>query len=297
MVNDSTDLVYNILMFRKIKLLVTGAGGTLAGYAPKILSSFELFLTNRDILDITNVKQVRAVFRDIKPDVVLHIAAKTDVDLCEKQPTLAYEVNGLGTKNIAEESRRNNSKLCYVSAAAVFDGVKCSFTESDETNPINEYGKSKLAGERFIQDICQDYVIVRIPWLIGGGIKEKKFISYVLKQIQAAADLHVVNDTVGNLAYAPAVLKFIKNCIEERRTGEFHFGSKSKCSRYEIAKKLIQLTGKKIPITPVASSYFQDHFFSPRPIHEVIYSEKIPLTMTWEDMLESYYRTELSSMV
>jgi dTDP-4-dehydrorhamnose reductase len=284
-------------MLRKIKLLITGAGGTLAGYAPKIFSSYELILANRDMVDVTNFKQVTAVFQDIKPDIVIHLAAKTDVDLCEKQPELAYEVNGIGTKNIAEASKRNHIKLCYVSTAAVFDGVKSSFTESDKTNPVNEYGKSKLAGEKFILDICQDYLIVRIPWLIGGGIKEKKFISYILKQIQVAADLHVVNDTFGNLAYAPTVLNFIRNCIEKSRIGLFHFASKTKCSRYEIARKIIQLTGKRISITPVSSSYFQAHFFSPRPKHEVIYSEKMPLTETWQDMLESYYRTELSTLV
>jgi dTDP-4-dehydrorhamnose reductase len=276
------------------KILITGGSGVLAQYVKKSLKNFILLLPTHQELDITNQKVVEDFFKKNNPDTVIHLAAKTNVDECEENPDETLLVNSQGTKNIAETCKKNDSLLVYVSSAAVFDGKRNIFYEDDEKNPINVYGKSKLLGENYIQEILNKFIIIRAAWLIGGGRREKKFVSYVLDQLRKeASEIKIVNDKFGTLTYAKELADIINKFLVEEKTGVYHFGSNGACSRFDIASKVVSYVGKEVKLIPVPSSYFSNTFSAPRPDNEVVGSKKIKFPNSWEESLEEYLRGEI----
>lgn len=158
----------------KKKILITGGKGVLAGYVRKSLNGESVFAPNHQALDVTDKKAVESFFKKIKPDIVIHLAAKTNVDECEKKPKEAFLVNSEGTKNIAVACRKYKAFLVYVSTAAVFDGRKNCFYEGNRKNPVNIYGKSKLLGEEYIH-----FLPLKLsPWLKQSCLYQLKDDSY-----------------------------------------------------------------------------------------------------------------------
>ena len=275
------------------KILVTGGSGVLASYVKNVFKEDDVIAAGKEELDVTDYGKARNFLSNIDPKTVIHLAALTNVDECQRNPKKAFEVNSKGTKNVAEICREQKIKCVYVSTASVFPGQKKEYFEDDVPCPVHIYGESKLKGEQYVQEVLKDYIILRIGWLIGGGKKEKKFISYILDRIKKGEDVLVVNDKYGTLSYAKEVADVIKNLLSEEKRGIFHFGSKGECSRYGIAKKLVELSGSGTKIIPVRSSYFESTFSAPRPEREVIGSLKIPFLNTWEKSLANYY-TEIT---
>lgn len=152
-----------------IKTLIIGSTGMLGSDLCKVYPD-TVKLTHRD-LDITDIEQVLESILKIKPDVVINAAAYTNVDGCEDNQELAFQVNGYGPGHIAEACSIIGAKLINFSTDYVFDGSKKEYLESDISNPINVYGYSKLLGENKIIENMNDYRIIRISWLFG--IREK----------------------------------------------------------------------------------------------------------------------------
>lgn len=276
------------------KILITGGNGVLAQYVKKLFKNYTIFSPGRRELDVTDKKSVQDFFKKNMPRIVIHLAAKTNVDECEKNPKEAFLVNSDGTENVAKACKVNNSFLVYVSTAAVFNGKKDIFYEDDQKDPVNVYGKSKLLGEEYIEQILNNFIIIRAAWLIGGGKREKKFISYIIDQInRGTKGIKVVNDKFGTLTYANELANFIKESLLEERKGIYHFGSKGVCSRYDIAERILLVMNSKINLIPVSSDYFSNVFYAPRPQREVIGSKKIEFPKTWEKSLEDYLKSEI----
>ncbi|MFH1846180.1 MAG: SDR family oxidoreductase, partial [Candidatus Omnitrophota bacterium] len=190
-----------------MKILVTGAAGMLAAeVVPMLLAGgHEVIQTdiNQRIPDIEalEVRDKAKVWDKIKkekPDYVFHLAAETDVDLCEKDPEHAYMVNTLGTENVVLACKEFGAKLLYISTGAVFDGTKGIHNEFDLANPINVYGKSKLEGEKIVQNMLTDFFIVRAGWMVGGWDLDKKFVYKIVQQLkQGKKELVAVDDKKG----------------------------------------------------------------------------------------------------
>lgn len=281
---------------QKRKILITGSNGTVGSYITSSFLRDSLFLTTKKTLDVTDKKSVEKTFNKINPDIVIHLAAKTNVDWCEKNSKKAYLVNVIGTQNIAEECIKHKTILIYVSTAAVFNGKKTYFTENDKPNPVNIYGKTKLLGEKVIQKLVARHIIIRAGWIVGGGPKEKKFISYILEQIKDGAKvISVINDKFGTLTYAKELIECMKALLDDNAYGVYHFGSTGVCSRYEIAKKVVNLLNTKVKVKPVSSLVFADSFFAPRPTNEVLQSVKLSFgnLHSWEESLTNYVMKEL----
>lgn len=277
-----------------MKILVTGGEGVLAQYIKKSLQNSSLLSPGHVELDVTDENAVNKYFKKNSPDAIIHLAAKTDVDWCEKNPEKAFLVNSEGTKNIAKACKDIGSLLVYISTAAVFSGEKNIFYEDDSVSPVNIYGKSKLQGEEYIKEALNKYLILRAAWLIGGGRKEKKFISYILDQLTSGAkEIKAVEDKYGTITYAKELSDLIRTFLISKETGVFHFGSKGACSRFDIAKKIVLITKKNVKLLPVSSSYFLNKFSAPRPNREVIGSKKMDFPNTWEESLENYLRSEI----
>ncbi len=278
------------------RILVTGGEGTVAGYIHEVFKDYEVLLEGKKSLDITKKHDVDAYLNDTRPDYIIHLAALTDVDLCETNPELALEVNFQGTKNITEGAQKLKIPLVYISTSAVFDGENPpsnGYKESDTPRPINYYAKTKLLGEKIIQDSLDDYIIVRAAWMIGGGKKEKKFISYILEKMQNGEEIKAVNDKFGTLTYAKDLVVFIRRLIEAKDNGLYHYSSYGFCSRFDIAIEMKKLLNSSSSVHGVSSQEFAKKFPAPRPTHEVLGSEKIPFIKDWKTVLTDYIKTEL----
>lgn len=284
-------------MKSKIKVLLTGSEGTLGQYLQylKDLDKYDVFYGTKKTLDITSKRNISRVFAKIKPKFVIHLAAKTNVDYCEEHVDEAYRVNVAGTANIVDACKKHGSTLIFISTTAIFNGKKKGNYEDDIPDPINIYGKSKLDAEKKIQKHLHDYYIIRCGWLIGGGKREKKFISYILRQSETEKEIKVVSDKFGTITYAKELSDFIEQNLLSLKLpfGIYHFGSKGFCSRYDIARSVFRLLKQNVSLLPVLSITFNDRFFAPRPNYEVMKSNKIKFSKTWRQSLRDYISHEI----
>jgi dTDP-4-dehydrorhamnose reductase len=170
-----------------LRLFVTGYKGLLGS---KIIKYSEAYPKER--IDITK-KEIFIAIKKVKPEFVIHCAAFTDVDGCEIQKEKAWEVNVTGTENVAKACQKIGAKMIYVSTDFVFDGKKGMYKETDKTNPINYYGKTKLEGEKRVKEICKNYVIARTSVLYGWH-ERLNFVTWVIEQLKNKNKIRIVTD-------------------------------------------------------------------------------------------------------
>lgn len=275
------------------------------GYAPQVYTDDELVLTDLvegfvplDIRDPSAVKRAVAAAR---PDVVLHLAAATDVDRCEQDPDWAYGTNAMGTQNLALACLEYRTRLVYVSTGAVFWGEKPEpYIEFDDTRPANLYGRSKLAGEQIIASLLHRYYIVRAGWMFGGGEhKDKKFVGKIARLIaEGKQTLEAVHDKRGSPTYAKELLAGIGRLIETGQFGLYHMANVGQCSRYEMALTIRDaLQCPDVMIQPVPSDRFP--LPAPRGGSEALRNLKLELLglhvmRSWQEAMRDYVQTELA---
>ncbi|AGB42251.1 dTDP-4-dehydrorhamnose reductase [Halobacteroides halobius DSM 5150] len=274
-----------------MKVLITGGQGQLGTRLNSLLADkYDIYAWDIDELDITEGEETIEKVVNLNPDVVIHSAAYTDVDGCEENIDLAYQVNAYGTRNIAVACQKCDAKMVYISTDFVFDGKKDEhYIEFDQTNPLSVYGKSKLAGEKFVKDLLNKYFIVRTAWLYGknGG----NFVKTMLKLAQERDLLTVVDDQVGSPTYAKDLAKVIAELITTNLYGTYHASNNGECSWYQFAKKIFEYTDTEIEVKPVTS----EEFVRPatRPSYSVMdnYSLEQGLSYEmrdWQDALKDY---------
>ncbi|MCL5952685.1 MAG: dTDP-4-dehydrorhamnose reductase [Chloroflexi bacterium] len=195
----------------------------------------------------------------LKPDLVIHTAALTDVDRCAREPLEAFRINALGTQNVALACQRAHAAMLYISTNEVFDGTKNSpYLELDEPHPINPYAASKLAGERYVRMFLDRFYIVRIAWLysLGGNHFPGKIIAGAKRNGSVA----VVTDEIGNPTYVPDLARAVTELIETEHFGIYHLIGEGYTSRYEWARRVLQSAGMEdVPVTPtVLADYKRD---------------------------------------
>jgi dTDP-4-dehydrorhamnose reductase len=282
-----------------LKVLITGAAGMLG---TDLRRTFEQLVGKENLiladiagdvihLDITDTDQTFKLIIDSKPDVVIHSAAYTDVDGCEKDKDKAFRVNGFGTWNVAAACSRIDAILVYISTDFVFDGEKGEpYTEYDEPNPIGWYGASKLAGERHVQALCSRYYIVRTAWLYGKH--GKNFPLTILNAAKSGKPLKVVADQTGSPTYTADLAAVICELIENSLYGIYHITNKGACTWYDFARRVLDLSGmSNVEIEPIRS----EDWPSPtrRPKYSVLRHYSLELQgrdnlRSWEDALADF---------
>lgn len=241
-----------------MKILLTGASGMLGTDLQRALSR-EHELVATDIaggvmpLDITDREQVMRTVADVRPDLVIHSAAYTDVDGCERDPDRAFRVNGLGTWHIAAACARCDSAVLYVSTDFVFDGHKgAPYSEYDTPRPINHYGASKLAGEVHVRTLCPRHYIVRTAWLYGEH--GKSFPRSILNAAREGKKLRVVSDQIGSPTFTADLAQAICTLIDNPLYGTYHITNSGMASWYELARRTLALAGmNNVEIKPIKS--------------------------------------------
>jgi dTDP-4-dehydrorhamnose reductase len=289
-----------------MKVLVTGADGMLGSALCPTLAKRGYTVIATDLvpsnegskhLDVRNYNQIKEMVEKVKPNMVIHLAAETDVDKCEVEPDHAFLTNTIGTQNVALVCQKQNIELVYTSTIGVFYGDKPEpYTEFDEPNPINVYGRSKLEGEKIVQTLLPKSYTVRAGWMVGGGPKkDKKFIGKIIRQINETTTLKAVNDKIGSPTYTYDFSKCVADLIETGFYGLYHCTNKGVGSRFDIAKKIVEFMGRTdVTVEPVSSAYFP--LPAARARSEMSRNYKLELlridsTRHWEESLKEYINT------
>lgn len=224
--------------------MVTGAGGMLGREVVSALSERgheAVGLAHRD-LEITDREAVWRAIRKLRPDAVVHCAAMTDVDACELDPRRAFLVNAAGAAHLAAASNAVGARLIYISTDFVFDGEKEEgYDEFDEPRPINEYGRSKLWGERLVQTLCPRHAIVRTAWLFGFG--RRNFVSAIAERLKREGKAKVVTDQVGSPTFTVDLARAICDLVESEGVGIYHVVNSGRASRFELARLVAEILG------------------------------------------------------
>ena len=229
----------------KLKFLVTGSAGLVGQQVVKDLSkSNQVFSCYNESkpeygdsvkMDLKNYEMISSVLTEIKPDVVIHLGAMTGVDICEKEKTSASEINTKATEIIAKECSKLNSFLVYVSTDYVFDGNFGMYKEDDVANPLGFYGKSKLEGEKAVQNFSTNWCIARTSTPFGLHPTKKSFPMWVIENLQKQKQISVVVDQFTSPTYIPNLSRMLIEISERRITGIIHAAGASKISRYQMA--------------------------------------------------------------
>jgi dTDP-4-dehydrorhamnose reductase len=251
-----------------MRVIVTGADGQLGTDLVSVLKQkHEVFGLNRSQLDITNYDMCEQLLSSIRPDVIIHCAAYTAVDMAESDSDKAYLVNANGTRNIALSAEKVGAKVCYISTDYVFDGSNATpYTEQAPTNPRSVYGKSKRDGELFIQTICSDYYIVRTSWVFG--LHGNNFVKTMLKLAHDRDIIRVVGDQYGSPTYTLDLSYFLLELISTDKYGIYHVTNSGSCSWYEFATAIFEESDKLTSIESCSTSEFPRP--APRPQYSVL---------------------------
>ena len=285
-------------------IFVTGANGMVGSYLEEVFKKEEIYLTDFNVdsktskinfLDIRDPEAVKKEIRKVKPQFVFHLAAKTDVDKCEIEIDDTYLTNTIGTQNVALACQDTEIIMVYISTAGVFDGEKHEpYTEFDQPNPANIYGKTKLEGEKIVQLLLNKYYIVRAGWMIGGKEKDKKFVGKMVHFFKERDKIQAVNDKIGSPTYAHDLIQGIKKLIKTNYYGLYHMTNNGVCSRFDVAVEIGKILGKKTPVEPASSALFP--LPAPRARSEAMRNYKLELLnivkmRTWQEALEDYLKS------
>jgi dTDP-4-dehydrorhamnose reductase len=274
-----------------MRFVITGHKGQLGRALQEVLAGEELLgldLPEHDITDPTTIVDQVASFR---PDLVIHGAAMTNVDGCERDPELAFRVNTLGTQNIALACLRSGAAMVHVSTNDVFDGrLGRPYYEWDTPTPQSVYARSKAAAEFYVRSLLHRFFIVRTAWLYARG--GNNFVTKIVDAADRLGALRVVTDEVSAPTYAADLAEAIARLIPTQHYGIYHFANGGVCSRYEWACKILELAGRgEVPVEPITTDQWQRA--APPPLYAPLVNfagAALGITLRpWEEALQEYF--------
>ncbi len=272
-----------------MRVVITGHNGQLGRQLVAAFAGHELLKLDLPCDDITRPDIVECI-AGFRPDLVVHGAAYTDVDGCERDPDLAFRVNAWGTQNVALGAQRAGAATLYISTNEVFDGTqRDAYREWDRPSPMSVYARSKAAGEQIIRDLTGGrFYIVRVAWMFGpGGVN---FITKILDAAKTNGALRVAADEFGNPTYAPDLAKAVAALVATGHYGIYHLTNAGFCSRYEFATEIVRLAGLTAPVTPILSAEWPRP--SRPPLHAILANTagaSLGITLRpWREALAEY---------
>tara|TARA_B100000214_G_C23951196_1_gene620569 strand:+ start:928 stop:1794 length:867 start_codon:yes stop_codon:yes gene_type:complete len=264
-----------------MRILITGAFGQLGQSLTKVLgNTHDMILTGPNIpngksgihLNIQNKMQMKEVFDATYPDLIINLAAMTNVDKCELYPDLAKEINIAGLQNICDVF---DGKIIQLSTDYVFDGQKGPYKEDDSVNPISVYGETKLAAEKILLNHDPNSLIIRGNVLYDySNQTNASFLNWVVNSLRAGQEIKVVDDQFNNPTWTMSIAKIINLCIMEKLEGIFHWGDADYINRYEFAKIIIdKFSLKSSLIKPIKTEELNQ--LAERPKQSGLISDRI----------------------
>ena len=275
-----------------MKVLVTGANGQLGYEVINELKkrSIKCIAADREEFDITDFLATQNFIMNCSPDAVIHCGAYTMVEQAEDKSDLCYQVNVIGSENIAKCCKAIKAKMIYISTDYVFDGQKDGYYEVDDTpNPLNIYGKSKLLGELAVKNILNEYFIVRISW--GFGVNGNNFVKTMLKLAKERQEICVVRDQIGSPTYMVDLAKLLVDMVKTENYGVYHATNEGECSWATFAEEIFRIARLNVKVHHIKSTDYPTK--AQRPLNSKM--SKRALTAAgfqslpgWEDALRRY---------
>ncbi len=237
-------------------------------------SDISAFAIGRPGLDICDPRSIERALGDIEPDVLINLAGYTDVDGAESEPELAFALNSVGARLLAEAAARRHVPIVHISTCYVFDGHKpAAYAETDAAEPSTAYGKSRLAGELAVQEANPKHVILRTGWIFSPF--GRCFVSNILQRAQLGLPLKVVNDQYGNPTYAPhlveATLAVARQVTaqpeEEKPWGVYHAAGTGAASWFDVAQDVLAASagaGLSVSLEPIVSADYPARTLRPQ---------------------------------
>lgn len=276
-----------------MRIAMTGAKGQLGRALWSLLEGqHELLGLDVPEHDVADGAGLRATLRAFRPHVILHAAAWTDVDGCARDPQQAYRVNGMGTQNVALCAADLDAELIYISTNEVFPGTASApYTEWDAPQPINPYGRSKLAGEWYVQHLTRRFMIVRTAWLYGPG--GRNFPHRIRQLADERGALQVVEDEVGSPTFTRDLAEALVRLMDTHAYGIYHLVNEGIASRYEFACEILRQSGRgHIPVTPIKAETFVRASTPPRyaPLANTAAAALGIRLRPWQEALSDFLR-------
>jgi dTDP-4-dehydrorhamnose reductase len=276
-----------------IRILVTGVNGQLGSELKELLAkeeTFDVSYLSRAELPLEKTENIRTILSTYKPDIIIHSAAYTAVDKAESEIELADKVNHLASKEIANYCKSKDCKLISISTDYVFDGnSSVALKENAPVDPINIYGKTKLMGEKVIQRVCPNAIIIRTSWVYSSY--GNNFVKTMIRLMSEREEISVINDQIGSPTYArdlaKAILKIIKS--DTWVGGIFHYSNDGEISWYDFAEEIKLIKGYNTKINPIPTSSYPTP--AKRPNFSLLDKSKIQDTYNvdipyWKDSLK-----------
>jgi len=264
------------------RILVIGAKGMLGRDLVRIVhsrfrgdrrSSWEILEWDIDEIDIREEKKTVTKIESFRPEIVINVAGYTDVDGCESNEEEAFAINAEGMKHVALGALRCRAEVVYLSTDYVFDGKKAKpYLEDDPPNPLNVYGRSKLKGEQYAQEVVKDALIIRSQWLYGRH--GKNFVASVLRQAKEKKVLSIVNDQIGSPTYTVDLSEAISVLLQCDAHGIFHVANSDLCTWYTFGQAILKLSGMEgVKVIPISSKELGRP--ASRPSYSVLNCQKL----------------------
>jgi len=278
-----------------MKYLITGRNGQLARSFIRTLEerSIDYMAPEESKLDITDFGIVSDAVNSLKPDVIINCAAYNFVDKAEQEKDVAFSVNAIGPQNLARAASKQRAMLVHFGSDYVFDGMKENglYGENDLVNPVNEYGKSKLAGEENISAELDEHLILRLSWVFGSG--QQNFIHKLLQWSKSNEWLKIACDEFSVPTSTQTVVDMTFRALEMELKGLYHLTNTGYCSRYEWARFIFNHLGIKKFIRPVSMDTFR--LPAQRPKFSAMSNEKLSgctniRIPAWEDAVNSFLK-------
>ena len=232
-----------------MKFLVTGSAGLIGSQLVKdlIKQRHMVYSCYHDVLpecgiatklDLINSDDIKKTVNEISPDVIIHLAAMTGVDLCETEQCLAMAINAKATKILAEQAAKNDCFFVYASTDYIFDGKNGMKKENDSPNPLGFYGKSKLAGETSLNNLASGWCIIRTSTPFGIHPTKKSFPLWVKENLESKKEISVLTDQFTSPTYVPNLSKMLIEIGTRQISGIIHLSGASRISRFSLAKMM-----------------------------------------------------------
>ncbi|MCR5640955.1 MAG: dTDP-4-dehydrorhamnose reductase [Lachnospiraceae bacterium] len=286
------------------KILITGCNGQLGREIQREYGDTVTFIRTDmmagdgvEALDISNLADVQAMVEKTSPDVIINCAAYTNVDGCENNEDVAYQANAIGPKNLAIAAKACGAKLIHISTDYVFNGRGSRpYVETDAPDPVSAYGRTKAAGEKFVQENCDTYFILRTAWLYGEG---KNFVKTMLSLAETHQELSVVCDQLGSPTSAVELAKMIHFLEQTEAYGIYHATCEGDTNWADFAEEIFRRMHKTVTVHHVTSEEYaaMNPASANRPKYSILANEKLrQLTSEfrmadWSDALDAYLDT------
>lgn len=265
-------------------ILVTGGEGNLGS---QINFGHKL---GKDKLDVLSPKSISQAFDYYKPSVLIHCAVLIDMGICESFPERAFELNVIGTFNIAKACRKKGVKMVYISSCSVFKGDKSTpYNESNTPKPISIHGQTKKIGEIITSALNPNSLIIRTGWLFGNRHTTKGFVNYCIKRLKSHQDVEAGEDRLGSPTYIRDFVEEVKRLIDEDASGIFHVVNSGCTSYFELAQNIKYIENSSAEVKPVRVALVQGNNVK-RGKMEALTSNKIILR-PWQEALKEYIKS------